>query len=83
MNFVPEKQLIKFPCTYQPLSFFKIFIKELRVDSEDVRHFWDQNRPSVLNKIFVWYKPLLLLSSNYGPFHCAKFKINLTMDPEL
>ena len=33
-------------------------------------------------KIF-WYKPLLLLSSNYGPFHCAKSKRNLTMDAEL
>ena len=30
-----------------------------------------------------WYKPLLLLSSTYGPFQSAKFKKNLTMDPEL
>ena len=30
-----------------------------------------------------WYKSLLLLSSTYGPFHCVKFKRNLTMDPEL
>ena len=34
-------------------------------------------------KSFFWHKPLLLLSSTYGPFHCTKFKINLTMDPEL
>ena len=35
MNFVLEKQLIKFLCTYQPLSFSKIFIKKpLTVDSE-------------------------------------------------
>ena len=33
--------------------------------------------------IFFWYKPLLLLSSTYWPFHCAKFKKILTADPEL
>ena len=49
---------------------------------EGVRHFWDQNSLFVLSKCF-WYKPLLLFSSTYGPFHCAKFKKNLTMDPEL
>ena len=32
---------------------------------------------------FFGYKPLLLLSSTYGSFHWAKFKINLTMEPEL
>ena len=86
MNFVLEKQLAKFSCTYQPLPFCKIFIKkflELIQSYEDVRHFWDQNSPFVLNKTFFWYKPLLLLSSTYGPFYCAKFKRNLTMNPEL
>ena len=29
MNFVFEKKLIKFSCTYQPLSFCKIFIKKI------------------------------------------------------
>ena len=55
MNFVLEKQLIKFSCTNQPLSICKIFIKkilELIQSYEDVRHFWDQNSPFVLNKIF-------------------------------
>ena len=85
INFVLEKQLIKILYTYQPISICKIFIKkvlELIQSYEDVRHFWDQNSPFVLNKFFG-YKPFLLLSSNYGPFHCAKFKRNLTMDPEL
>ena len=56
MNFVLEKQLIKFLCTYQPLSICKIFIKkilELIQSYEDVCHFWDQNSPFVLNKIFL------------------------------
>ena len=79
MNFVLEK-LIKFSCTYQPLSICKSFIKkilELIQGYEDVRHFWDRNSPFALNKNFCGYKPLLLLSSTYGPFHCAKFKRNL------
>ena len=85
MDFVLEKQLIKFLCTYQPLSFCKIFIKKflLLIQSyEDVCHFRDQNSPFVLNKNF-WYKPLLLLSFSYGHFHCAKFKKTVTMDSEL
>ena len=54
-NFVSEKQLIKFSCKYQPLSICKIFKKEileLIQSYEDVRHFWDQNSPFALNKIF-------------------------------
>ena len=55
MNFALEKQLIKFSCTYQPLSICKIFIKEILelIQNYDVRHFWDQNSPFVLNKIFL------------------------------
>ena len=45
-------------------------------------HFRAQNGPFVMNNFF-WYKPLLLLSSTYWPFHCAKFKKILTADPEL
>ena len=33
-------------------------------------------------KIF-WYKPLLLLSSTYWPFHCAKFRNIITLNREL
>ena len=60
-----------------------LYKKNIRVDSEDVHHFWDQNSPFVQNNFFFWYKPLLLLSSTYDPFHCVKFKRNLTMGPEL
>ena len=53
MNFVLEKQLIKFSCTYQSLSFCKIFIKKilkLIQSYEDMHHFGNQNSPFVLNK---------------------------------
>ena len=55
MNFLLKKQLIKFWCTYQPLSFCKIFMKkilELIQSYENLHHIWDQNTPFVLNKIF-------------------------------
>ena len=84
INFVIQKK--HFSCTYQLLSFCKIFIKkifELIQSYEHVRHFWGQNSPFALNNFFFWYKPLLLLSSTYGPFRCAKFKRNLTVDSEL
>ena len=48
MNFVLEKQLIKFSCTYQLL-----LILELIQSCEDVRHFWDQNSTFAPNKIFL------------------------------
>ena len=56
MNFILEKQLIKFSCTYQPLWICKIFVKkilELIQSYEDVRHFWDQNSPFARNKIIL------------------------------
>ena len=55
MNFVLENQLIKFSCTYQPLSICQIFIKkilELIQSYDNVCHFSDQNSPFALNKIF-------------------------------
>ena len=56
MNFVLEKQLIKFSFTYQPLSICKTFIKkvlELIQSYEGVCHFWDQNSSFALNKILL------------------------------
>ena len=70
MNFVLEKQLIKFSCTYQSLSFCKIFIKkilELIQSYEDVRHFWDQNSPFFLNKNF------------FGINHCYYFHLSMAL----
>ena len=70
MNFVPEKQLIKFSCAYQPLSICKIYIKkilELIQGYEDVGHFWDQNSLFVLNKMFL------------GINHCYYFHLPIAL----
>ena len=70
MNFVLEKRLIKFPCTYHSLSFCKIFIKkilELIQTYGDMRHFWDQNSPFVLNKKFL------------GINHCYYFHLPMAL----
>ena len=69
MTFVLEKQLIKFSCTYQPLSICKIFIKKILelIQNYDVRHFWDQNSPFVLNKIFL------------GINHCYYFHLPMAL----
>ena len=80
MSFVLEKQPIKFSCTYQHLSFCKIFLKqilELIQSYEDVRQFWDQNSPFALNKLFFginhWYKSLIIIASIYlWPFSLCK-----------
>ena len=52
MNFFLEKQLIKFSCTYWPLSFCKILKKFLGLIQKTC-HFLDQNGPFVLNKSFL------------------------------
>ena len=63
-------------------NFYK---KNFRVDSElrGCTPFLGPKQPICPEQKFFWYEPLLLLSSTYGPFHCAKFKRNLTMDPDL
>ena len=67
-----------------PFNLQKFYKKNLRVDSELwCAPFLGKKELICLEQIFCRYKPLFLLSSTNGPFHCAKFKINLTMDPEL
>ena len=70
MNFVLEKQLIKFSCTYESLSICKIYIKkilELIQGYEDVCHFWDQNSPFARNKTF------------WGINHCYYFHLPVAL----
>ena len=69
MNIVLEKQLIQFSCTYQPLSIRKIFIKKILelIQNYDVRHFWHQNSPFVLNKLFL------------GINHCYYFHLPMAL----
>ena len=68
-----------------PFILQNFYKKNLRVDSElwGCVPFLGPKQPICPEQNFFGYKPLLLLSSTYGPFHCAKFKRNLTMDPEL
>ena len=57
-------------------------ILELIQGYQGVRHFWDENSPFVLNKIFLGTNHCYYFHLT-NPFHCAKFKRNLTVDPEL
>ena len=84
IRFFLEKQLIKFSCTYWPLSFCKILKKflDLMQSFEDVassgpkwpicpeQNFFDTNH------CYYFYLPI-------SPFHGAIFKKILTADPEL
>ena len=55
MIFFLEKQLIKFSCTYGPLSFCKFLKKFLELIPRVMRmcHFRAQNGPFVMNKFFL------------------------------
>ena len=55
MIFFLEKQLIKFSCTYGPLSFCNFLKKFLELIPRVMRmcHFRAQNGPFVMNKIFL------------------------------
>ena len=68
-----------------PFILQNFYQKNLRVDSElwGCAPFLGRKQPICPEQNIFWCKTLLLLSSTYGPFHCAKFKRNLTMDPEL
>ena len=68
-----------------PFNLQNFYKKNLRVDSDLRRRapFLGPKQPICPGQTFFGYKPLFLLSSTYGPFHCVKFKRNLTMDPEL
>ena len=77
MNFFLEKQLIKFSCTYWPLSFCKILKKFLEpIQSyEDVPFSGPKWSICPEQNFFGtdhYYYPNLPI----GPFHCAKFKKN-------
>ena len=69
MNFFIKKKLIKFSCTFQPLSFCKILKKFLEpIQSYEDMPFWSPKWPTCLEQNFFWHKPLLLLTSTYWPF---------------
>ena len=84
MNFFLEKQLIKFSCTYWPLSFCKILKKFLGLiqSYEDVP-FSGPKWPICPEQNFFGTNHYYYFHLPIGPFHCAKFKKILTADPEL
>ena len=84
MIFFSKKKLIKFSCTYKPLSFCKIFKKFLEsIQSCKEVPFLGPTWPIcpeqnffVTNHYYYFHQPI-------SPFHCAKFNKNITADPEL
>ena len=72
MNFLSKKPRWNCHIPISPFHYAK-FKKNSWGRSRVMRmcHFWAQNGPFVMNKIF-WYKPLLLLSSTYWPFSLGK-----------
>ena len=74
-----EKQLIKFSCTYQPLSFCKIFKK---FQSYKVVPFSGPKWPICPEQNFFGRNHYYYFHLLIGPFHCAKFK-KIAADPEL
>ena len=70
-----QKQLIKFPCTYQPFYSAK-FLKSSLSLSRVVRmcHFWTQNGPFVLNKSFFGTNHHYYFHLPIRPIHWEKFK---------
>ena len=77
MNFFIKKKLIKFSCTYQPLSFCKIFKKFLGLiqSYEDVP-FSGPKWPICPEQIFFGTNHYYYFHLPIGLFHCAKFKKN-------
>ena len=84
MNFFLEKQLIKFSCTYWPLSFCKILKKFLGLiqSYEDVP-FSGPKWPICHEQDFFGTNHYHYFHLPIGPFHCAKFTKIYTVDPEL
>ena len=74
MNFFLEKQLIKFSCTYQPLSFCKSFKNILRANPElwGCAIFGPKMVQFPPNKIFFGKKLLISFSSTYWPLSLYK-----------
>ena len=53
MNFFLEKQLIKFSCTYWPLTSFCKILRNFLGPIQRMCHFWAQNEPFVMNTKFL------------------------------
>ena len=82
--FSKKKQLIRFSCTYWPLSFCKI-LKQFfgPIQSYEDVPFSGPKWPICPEQIFFGTNHYYYFHLPIGPFHCAKFKKILTADPEL
>ena len=75
MNFFLEKQLIKFSCTYWPLSFCKILKKFLGpIQSYEDVPFSGPKWPICPEQIFFGTNHYYYFHLPIGPFYWAKFK---------
>ena len=84
MNFFLQKQLIKFACTYLPLSFCKILKKFLeQIQSYEDVPFSGPRWPICQEQIFFGINHYYYFHLLTGTFHSAKFKKILTADLEL
>ena len=84
MNFFLKKQLIKFSCTYWPLSFCKILKKFLEpIQSYEDVPFSGPKWPICHKQFFLGTNHYYYFHLPIGPFHCAKFKKILTTHLEL
>ena len=84
MNFFLEKQLIKFSCTYWPLSFCKILKKFLEpIQSYEDVPFSGSKWPICPEQNFFGTNHYYYFHLSISPFQCAKVKKILTTDPDL
>ena len=84
MNLFLAKQLIKFSWTYWPLSFCKFLKKFLgRIQSYEDVPFLGPKWPICPEQNFFGTNHYYYFHLPIGPFHCAKFEKNLTVDPDL
>ena len=75
MNFFLEKQLIKFSCTYWPLSFCKILKKFLGpIQSYEDVPFSGPKWPICYEQNFFGTNHYCYFHLPISPFHCSKFK---------
>ena len=82
--FFLKKQLIKFSCTYWPISVCKILKKFLGpIQSYEDVPSWGPKWPICPKQIFFGTNHYYHFHVPIGPFYCVKFKKILTADPEL
>ena len=83
MSFFLEKQLIKLSCTYEPLSFSKVFKKLELIQSSKYNPFLGPKWSICPEQTFFGANHYYYFHLPIGPFYCANFLKILTVNPEL